>query len=331
MTIQQMDRRAFIAALGGAAAWPLVARAQQAAVPVIGFLGAGSITGYASYVDAFRRGLAAAGSVEGHDVAVEFRWLDGGYDRAPALAAEFVDKRVAIIVATGGTAVALAAKTATTTTPIVFVIGADPIKFGLVASINRPGGNVTGVSFLINLLTAKQLEVLHEVIPKTADIGFLVNPANPNAEPDTREVRVAAARLARKLIVAGASSAAEIDTAFANLVKQGANAVVIGADALFVSRQHQIVELAIRHSLPTIYNSRGYVMDGGLVSYGPDQAEAYGQAGVYASRILKGEKPANLPVVQPTKFELVINFNTAKALGLTIPPSLLARADEVIE
>jgi len=326
-----MRRREFIAGLGGAAVWPLVARAQHAAMPVIGFLGAGSISGYASYVDAFRRGLTAAGSVEGHDVAVEFRWLDGRYDRAPALAAELVDKQVAIIVATGGTAVALAAKTATTTTPIVFVIGADPIKFGLVASINRPGGNVTGVSFLINLLTAKQLEVLHEVIPKTADIGFLVNPDNPNAEPDTREVRFAAARLARKLIVAGASSAAEIDTAFATLVKQGANAVVIGADALFVSHQDQIVKLAIRHSLPAIYNSRGYVMDGGLMSYGPDQAEAYRQAGVYASRILKGEKPTNLPVVQPTKFELVINLKTAKALGLNIPPSLLARADEVIE
>jgi putative tryptophan/tyrosine transport system substrate-binding protein len=201
----------------------------------------------------------------------------------------------------------------------------------LVASLNRPGGNVTGVSFLINLLTAKQFEVLHELIPKTADIGFLVNPVNPNAETDTREVRFAADRLGRKLIVAGASSAAEIDIAFATLVKQGASAVVIGADALFVSRQDQIVELAMRHTMPTIYNSREYVTAGGLMSYGPNQAEAYQQAGVYASRILKGEKPANLPVVQPTKFELVINLKTAKTLGLTIPPSLLARADEVIE
>jgi putative tryptophan/tyrosine transport system substrate-binding protein len=251
--------------------------------------------------------------------------------RGTTLAAELVDKHVAIIVATGGTAVALAAKTATTTTPIVFVIGADPIKFGLVASLNRPGGNVTGVSFLINLLTAKQFEVLHELIPKTADIGFLVNPVNPNAETDTREVRFAADRLGRKLIVAGASTAAEIDIAFATLVKQGASAVVIGADALFVSRQDQIVELAMRHTMPTIYNSREYVTAGGLMSYGPNQAEAYQQAGVYASRILKGEKPANLPVVQPTKFELVINLKTAKTLGLTIPPSLLARADEVIE
>jgi putative tryptophan/tyrosine transport system substrate-binding protein len=326
-----MRRRAFIAGLGSAGAWPVVARGQQPAMPVIGFLGAGTVSAYASYVDAFRRGLTAAGSVEGHDVAVEFRWLDGRYDQAPALAAELVDKHVAIIVATGGTAVALAAKTATTTTPIVFVIGADPIKFGLVASLNRPGGNVTGVSFLINLLTAKQFEVLHELIPKTADIGFLVNPVNPNAETDTREVRFAADRLGRKLIVAGASTAAEIDIAFATLVKQGASAVVIGADALFVSRQDQIVELAMRHTMPTIYNSREYVTAGGLMSYGPNQAEAYQQAGVYASRILKGEKPANLPVVQPTKFELVINLKTAKTLGLTIPPSLLARADEVIE
>ena len=326
-----MNRRAFIAGVSGAAVWPLVARGQQSAMPVIGFLGAGSISGYASYVDAFRRGLTAAGSVEGHDVAVEFRWLDGQYDRAPALAAELIDKHVAIIVATGGTAVALAAKTATTTTPIVFVIGADPVKFDLVASLSRPGGNVTGVSFLINLLTAKQLEALHEVIPRTADIGFLVNPVNPNADPDTREVRFAAARLARKLIVADASSVPEIDIAFANLVKHGANAVVIGADALFVSNQDQIVKLAMRHTLPSIYNARGYVIGGGLMSYGPDQAEAYRQAGVYASRILKGEKPANLPVVQPTKFELVINLKTAKALGLTIPESFLLRADEVIE
>jgi len=326
-----LNRRAFIAGVSGAAVWPLVARGQQSAMPVIGFLGAGSISGYASYVDAFRRGLTAAGSVEGHDVAVEFRWLDGQYDRAPALAAELIDKHVAIIVATGGTAVALAAKTATTTTPIVFVIGADPVKFDLVASLSRPGGNVTGVSFLINLLTAKQLEALHEVIPRTADIGFLVNPVNPNADPDTREVRFAAARLARKLIVADASSVPEIDIAFANLVKHGANAVVIGADALFVSNQDQIVKLAMRHTLPSIYNARGYVIGGGLMSYGPDQAEAYRQAGVYASRILKGEKPANLPVVQPTKFELVINLKTAKALGLTIPESFLLRADEVIE
>jgi ABC-type uncharacterized transport system substrate-binding protein len=327
-----MRRRDLIALIGGAASvWPFATRAQQLALPVIGFLGAATMSAYASYVDAFRRGLAATGSVEGQDLAIEFRWLNSRYERAPALTAEFTRRDAAIIITTGSTAVALAAKAATSTIPIVFVVGADPVKFGLVASLNRPGGNVTGVSFLANLLAAKQFELLHEIIPKSAAIGFLVNPVNPNTESDTREVRSAADTLSRKLFVVGASSEAEIDIAFATLVKQGAGAVLIGADALFVSNRDQLVALATRHAMPTIYNSREYAIAGGLMSYGPSQAEAYQQAGVYAGRILRGEKPASLPVVQPTKFELVLNVKAANALGIAVPPTLIARADELIE
>jgi putative ABC transport system substrate-binding protein len=328
----KMKRREFITLLGGAAAtWPLAAGGQQTAMPVIGFLGGGTQDTYASYVDGFRRGLVAAGRVEGRDVTIELHWLEGRYDRAAALAEQLVRRQVAIIAVTGSTAVALAAKAATTTIPIVFAVGGDPVKFGLVASLNRPGGNVTGVSFLANLLTTKQFEVLHEAVPKAAAVGFLVNPANPNAEPDTRELRSTAAALGRKFLVIGARGEGEIDPAFATLVKQGAGAVLISPDALFTSRRDQIVVLAARHALPTIYTLREYAMAGGLMSYGPNLADAYRQAGVYAGRILKGEKPSDLPVVQPTRFELVINLRTARALGLTVPPSLLARADEVIE
>jgi putative tryptophan/tyrosine transport system substrate-binding protein len=324
-------RREFVVTLGSAVAWPMVARAQQPTTPVIGFLAGGTVSAYASYVDGFRLGLVSAGQVEGRDVTIEIHWLEGHYDRAPAVAEELVRRQMAVIVATGSTAVVLAAKAATTTIPIVFAVGGDPVKFGLVASFNRPGGNVTGVSFLANLLTTKQFELLREIVPKAAAVGFLVNPANPNAEPDTREVRSAAAALARKLLVIAARDEGEIDTAFAMLVKQGAGAVLISPDALFGGRRDQIVALSARHALPTIYSVREYAMAGGLMSYGPNLADAYRQAGVYVGRILKGAKPADLPVVQPTKFELVINLKTAKALGLTVPLIMQMTADEVIE
>jgi putative tryptophan/tyrosine transport system substrate-binding protein len=325
-----MRRREFITLVGGvAAACPLTARAQQPAMPVIGFLNAGTAGAYAPYVTPFRRGLAAAGYEEGRSLTIEYRWAEGETERAPALVADLVRRQVAVIVVTASTALVLAAKAATPSIPIVFAIGADPVKFGLVASLNRPGGNATGVSFLANLLAAKQLELLHETVPKAVMIGFLVNPDNPNAATDAAEVQVAANALGLTLIVANARDDNDIDAALASMVQRQASALLIGADALF--RRDRIAALTVRHALPAITNARDFALAGGLLSYGADLQEAYYQAGVYAGRILKGEKPADLPVVQSTKFELVVNLRTAKALGLELPPILLARADEVIE
>jgi putative ABC transport system substrate-binding protein len=325
-----MRRRDFISGVAGlGAAWPLAARAQQPAMPVIGFLNAGTAGAYAPYVTPFRRGLAAAGYEEGRSLTIEYRWAEGETERAPALVADLVRRQVAVIVVTASTALVLAAKAATPSIPIVFAIGADPVKFGLVASLNRPGGNATGVSFLANLLAAKQLELLHETVPKAVMIGFLVNPDNPNAATDAAEVQVAANALGLTLIVANARDDNDIDAALASMVQRQASALLIGADALF--RRDRIAALTVRHALPAITNARDFALAGGLLSYGADLQEAYYQAGVYAGRILKGEKPADLPVVQSTKFELVVNLRTAKALGLELPPILLARADEVIE
>jgi putative tryptophan/tyrosine transport system substrate-binding protein len=325
-----MRRRDFISLVGGSAvAWPLAGRAQQPALPVIGFLNAGTAAAYAPYVTAFRKGLSAAGHIEGRDAIIEYRWAEGQTEREPTLVAEVARQQVAVIVVTASTALALAAKAATLSIPIVFAIGADPVKFGLVASFNRPGGNVTGVSFLANFLAAKQLEVLHETVPKAAVIGLLVNPDNPNAETDTAEVRAAADALGLTLVVANARDDNDIDTALTSMVQRQASALLIGADALF--RRNRIAALTVRHALPAITNARDFALAGGLMSYGADLREAYYQVGLYAGRILKGEKPADLPVVQSTKFELVINMRAAKTLGIEVPPMLQARADEVIE
>jgi putative ABC transport system substrate-binding protein len=322
-------RREFIAGLGSAAAWPVVAGAQQAAVPVIGILSGREAN--AELEAAFHRGLKEAGFDETQNVKIEYRWAQGRYDQLPALAADLARRPVDVIVTTGGTLSALAAKAATTTIPVVFVTGSDPVKFGLVASLNRPGGNITGISFLVNLLTAKQFEWLHEMVPKVELFGFLVNPTNPNTESDTRNARAAADSLGLRLHVLNASSEHDIDSAFTALVKQLAGALIVSTDPYFQIRADQIAALAARYAVPTMYSFRENVTAGGLMSYAPSIVDVTRQAGVYTGRILKGDKPADLPVMQPTKFELVINVKTAKALGLDVPPTLLALADEVIE
>jgi len=327
-------RREFITLICGASAcWPLAAHAQQAAitVPVIGFLNGQSPTQYANYVDAFRQALDGAGFTEGHTVRIEYRWAEGHYDRLPALAAELVRLPADLILATGTTAAALAAKDATTSIPIVFTTAGDPVKEGLVQSLNRPGGNVTGVSFQNNETGSKRLELLRELVPSATAIGYLVNPANPNTPAETADLLKAAAVLGRQIHVVNASSEREIDAAFASFSQQNVGALVVGSDAFFVARRQQLAALAARYGLPAIYVLREQSAAGGLMSYGASQVDAYRQAGVYAARILKGEKPADLPAMLPTKFALVINLKTAKALGINVPPSLSARADEVIE
>jgi len=328
-----MNRREFITLLGAGAAvaWPLDARAQQPALPVIGYLGGLSRDTLAPRLAAFHKGLGETGYVEGRNVAFEYRWAEGQYDRLPALAAELTRRQVAVIAALGGDAPAHAAKAATTAIPIVFAVTADPVRSGLVSSLNRPGGNLTGVNFLLNVIAAKQFEVLQEAVPKPGTVGFLVNPSGPEAESAVSEVRAAAQALGHELLVANASSEREIDAAFAMLAQRRIGALLVGNDVFFYSRREQIVALAARHAIPTIYQVREYTQAGGLMSYGTNVDDAQRLAGVYVGRILQGAKPADLPVQQAVKVELVLNLKTAKTLGITFPLSLLGRADEVIE
>src|SRR5450759_4199006 len=327
-----MQRREFITLLGGAVAgWPLAARAQQPALPVIGFLSAGSLEGqYLHVVAAFRKGLSETGFVERQNVAIEYRWAENKNELLPALAAELVTRQPSVIVATT-TPAALAAKAATATIPIVFSTPSDPVSLGLVDSLNRPGGNLTGVSRMSVEVSPKLVELLHEVVPKVAVIGFLVNPANSNAAELTKNVEVAAARFGQKLVLLKASTESEIGTAFATLVELRAGAIVVPNDALFLTQLNHMVALAARHTIPAAYAYREAVIAGGLMSYGADITDAYHQAGIYAGKILLGAKPSELPVHQQSKIELVINMKTAKALGLTFPLTILGRADEVIE
>jgi putative ABC transport system substrate-binding protein len=326
-----MRRREFINVLGGAAmAWPLASRAQQTML-VIGLLSGTALEPVAHLMEAFRRGLKETGFVEGQNVVIEYRSADGDYGRLPALAADLVHRRVSVIVALGPPS-ALATKAATTTIPFVFTSGGDVVKSGLVNSLNRPGGNATGVNLFTQAVEAKKLGLISNLLPTPAMIAFLVNASNPAAEGKTKEMQDAADGLGRKLLVLNASSESDIDIAFATLAQLHVGALVVGSDPYYDNTQRaQFIALAARYLIPTIYGQREYVTDGGLISYGTSLADAYRQAGIYAGRILKGEKPSELPVVQPTKFELVINLKTAKAVGVEFPPSLLALADEVIE
>jgi ABC-type uncharacterized transport system substrate-binding protein len=325
-----MRRREFLTLLGGAAAWPLAARAQQQAIPVIGYLNSGSPESDTSRLTGLRRGLNEIGYVEGRNFVIEYRWAGNQADRLPALAADLVQLRVAVIVTTGLVST-LAAKAATTSIPIVFSVGSDPVQLGLVASLNRPGGNLTGFNGFVNELGAKGLALLHELVPNAATVGFLENPNNPAFELTTRDVLAAAPAIGLKVQVLKAGTDREIDAAFVSLVQARTGALLVGNDVLFNNRFEQVIVLAARHAIPTMSSWREFVVAGGLISYGPSLIENYRQAGLYTGRILKGEKPADLPVQQTTKLELIINLKTAKALGLQIPDRLLALADEVIE
>jgi putative ABC transport system substrate-binding protein len=326
-----MKRREFVALLGAAAAWPLAVRAQQADGPVIGYLGSGLPDDQASLVEATRGGLKEAGYVEGHNLTIEYRWAEGHYDRLPALAADLVRKPVALIIAAGGSDPGKAAKNATSSIPIVFISAADPIKAGLVASLNRPGANVTGISMIGSALESKRLELLHELLPLAKAFGVLINPQYPAAKAQRQEVAEASSRLGVKTVVIDAATDAEIEAAFAGFVQQKVGAVLACNDPYFGSMREKLADLAIRYKLPAVSFRREFAEVGGLLSYGPDFGDGYRQAGLYAGKILSGAKPADLPVMQPTKFEMVVNLKTAKAIGLSISETFLLRADQVLE
>jgi putative tryptophan/tyrosine transport system substrate-binding protein len=326
-----MKRRTFITLLGGAAAWPLAARAQQRTMPVIGFLSSGSPRTFVNFLKAFQAGLSEEGFVEARNVAIVYRWAEGHFDELDALATELVADGVAVIAATGGIRSAEAAKNATATIPIVFVIGFDPVKLRLVASFNKPGGNMTGTTIITTELATKRLNLLYDLDPSMRNVAFLVNPEAPSADAEIEEVIVAARNTRRPSFVLTASSINEIDAAFASAAEQQVRALMISADPLFMTRRAQLVGLAASHKMPVVYPFREFVDDGGLMSYGPSLASAYRRAGVYAGRILKGAKPGELPIELPSRFEFLINLKTARTLNLTIPPGLLALADEVIE
>ena len=332
MQFDHLKRRDFITLIGGAAvAWPLAARAQQGAVPVVGFLNSASPATYSHLLGAFRLGLKESGFIEGENVTIEYRWAENEFDRLPALARELVQRQVAVIAATGGIHSAVAAKAATSTIPIVFNIGDDPVRLGLVASVARPGGNVTGVNNFIYELVAKRLALLRELVPSAARVAVLVNPANAQTATTLRDVEAAARPAGLQIQIAKAGTAREIDAAFAALARDRVDGLFVPPDPLFISRRIQLVQLAARHALPATYPVRDFAEAGGLMSYGTNTADAWHQTGVYTGRILKGTAPAELPVLQPTKFELVINAQTARMLDLAVPPSLFATADEVIE
>jgi putative tryptophan/tyrosine transport system substrate-binding protein len=335
MQFDQLKRRELITLIGGAAAWPPAARAQQTAkentMPVIGFLNPGSPEANARYVAGFRKGLGETGYVEGRNIAIEYRWAHGDMSRLPELAAELANRPVAVLVAAAGVAAALAAKAATATIPIVSVSGTDPVQAGLVASLNRPGGNVTGITSLNSGLGAKQLGLLHQLLPRGERFAVLINPVNPQIQSALADVQPAATAMGRQLEIITAASSRDIGPAFRDVVRKRVDGLLISADPIFLNRLVQLATLAARHALPAIYAVREFADAGGLMSYGSNFTEMYRQVGVYTARILKGEKPADLPMLQATKFELVVNLHTAEALGLEVPATLLALADEVIE
>ena len=325
-----MRRRDFITAIGAAVVWPLAVRAQQPATTVIGFLSSASSDAFSPYVAAFRAGLAETGHVEASSLIIEFRWADGQYARLPALADELVRRGVSLIVATGGIVSAQSAKAATASIPIVFTSGFDPVALGLVSSLNKPGGNLTGVSFFAAELSAKRIDILRQLVPSAA-IALLVNPNNPNASVELRDARAAATLAGQSIRVLNASSERDLDDLTESFDRERPGALLVSSDPFFVAQRNRLIGLAKRYSIPVMYGERQIVFDGGLLSYGASIADVYRQAGIYAGKILSGAKPADLPILRPTKFELVINLKTAKALGLTIPPELLALADEVVE
>ena len=327
-----MKRREFITLIGGSAvAWPLAARAQQGAMPVVGLISGGSVDAFAREAAAFRKGLNEAGYVEDQNVTVEYHWLEGHYDRLPALMADLVRRQVAVIATPGSMPSALAAKAATATIPIVFGVGEDPVQLGLVESLARPGGNATGINYFVNEVVAKRLRLLHDLVPKAVRIALLVNPANPSAESTLRDMQEAAPAIGLQIQTLNATTIGEIDAAFAALARERPDAVFVAPDSFFISRRVQLAILAAVNRIPATYTNRDYVAAGGMMSYGTDLADPFHQVGVYTGKILKGAKPADLPVQQSTKFEFVINLSTARTLGIEIPSGVLSVADEVIE